>query len=116
VSAKHTVKRPRRSSKATVPTRGQANLQLLRKATDAAIRRSSPSELADLPPDFWDDALLVVPEAKVPISLRVDSDVLEWFREVGPKYQSRMNAVLRSYMQRSRKKPKRKSRSGKGRE
>jgi len=52
-----------------------------------------------------------VPETKVPISLRVDSDVLEWFRDEGPRYQSRMNAVLRLYMQRSRKQAKKKSRS-----
>jgi uncharacterized protein (DUF4415 family) len=79
--------------------------------SDAEIRRSAPPELRDLPEDFWDDAELVVPQEKVPISLRVDSDVLEWFREAGPRYQSRMNAVLRSYMQRARKRRPKKSRS-----
>jgi uncharacterized protein YdaU (DUF1376 family) len=39
----------------------------------------------------------------VPISLRVDADVLAFFREAGPRYQSRMNAVLRSYMERAAK-------------
>jgi len=68
--------------------------------TDAEISRSAPQELPELPSDFWDSAVPVIPAAKVPISLRVDSDVLEWFREEGPKYQSRMNAVLRSYMER----------------
>src|SRR6185312_482678 len=38
-------------------------------------------------------------ERKAQITLRVDSDVLEWFREEGPGYQSRMNAVLRAYKQ-----------------
>jgi uncharacterized protein (DUF4415 family) len=33
------------------------------------------------------------------LSLRVDSDVLSWFRAQGPGYQSRMNALLRAYMQ-----------------
>ena len=55
--------------------------------------------------------LIVVPQAKVPISLRVDSDVLDWFRDEGPRYQSRMNAVLRSYMQRARKHSRKKSKS-----
>lgn len=32
------------------------------------------------------------------ISLRVDADVLDWFKTQGPRYQSRLNAVLRSYM------------------
>ncbi|MGH9383771.1 MAG: BrnA antitoxin family protein [Vicinamibacterales bacterium] len=38
------------------------------------------------------------PAAKQPISLRVDADVLQWFKTQGPRYQSRINAVLRSYM------------------
>ena len=37
--------------------------------------------------------------AKSLLSLRVDSDVLSWFRAQGPGYQSRMNALLRAYMQ-----------------
>ena len=93
------------------PSRGKANLRLLRDMSDASIRRSAPAELPELPADFWDEAVPVIPEAKVPISLRVDSDVLEWFREAGPRYQSRMNAVLRSYMQRVRKQARKKSRS-----
>ena len=36
--------------------------------------------------------------AKRAISLRVDEDVLAWFKAAGPRYQSRMNAVLRSYV------------------
>ena len=39
-----------------------------------------------------------VPEPKQPISFRVDPDVLDFFREQGPRYQTRMNAVLRAYM------------------
>jgi uncharacterized protein (DUF4415 family) len=66
--------------------------------TDAEIERTSPAELRDLPPGFWDEAELVLPTSKQAISLRVDEDVLEWFRSLGPRYQTRMNAVLRSYM------------------
>jgi uncharacterized protein (DUF4415 family) len=66
--------------------------------TDADIARTAPEELADLPDDFWEAAQLVTPVAKKAISLRVDADVLAWFRALGPRYQSRMNAVLRSYM------------------
>jgi uncharacterized protein (DUF4415 family) len=39
--------------------------------------------------------------AKQPISLRVDADVLDWFKAQGPRYQSRINAVLRSFMTQS---------------
>ena len=72
---------------------------MLRRLSDTAIARTSPPELADLPVDFWDAAVPVAPVAKTPISLRVDADVLAWFRECGPRYQTRMNAVLRSYME-----------------
>ena len=75
----------------------------LRPMTEEDIRRTSPEELRDLPDDFWDDAVLVSPDRKIPISLRVDADVLEWFKAGGPRYQSRINAVLRAYMIRARR-------------
>ena len=43
------------------------------------------------------------PDAKQAISLRLDEDVLDWFRRGGPRYQTRMNAVLRMYVKRMRK-------------
>ena len=41
---------------------------------------------------------LKTPRAKTLLSLRIDSDVVEWFRAQGRGYQSRMNALLRAYM------------------
>ena len=81
------------------PSRGRADIELLRAASEARIAATSPPELKDLPPDFWDDAV-VKPAPKRAISLRIDQDVLDWFRAGGPRYQTRMNAVLRSYMSR----------------
>lgn len=86
------------SSKSERATRGRADLDRLRRTTERAIQRSSPPELADLPPDFWSEARIVHPVPKKPISLRVDEDVLRWFKAQGPRYQSRINAVLRAYM------------------
>jgi uncharacterized protein (DUF4415 family) len=40
---------------------------------------------------------LNVQPPKTAISLRVEQDVLEWFKSQGPGYQTRMNAVLRAY-------------------
>jgi uncharacterized protein (DUF4415 family) len=97
----------------SAPHQGRADLAQLRRVTDAEIARTSPDELRDLPAGFWDEAVPVLAAAKVPISLRVDADVLEFFRESGPRYQSRMNAVLRSYMERASKlKPKSARRRG----
>lgn len=93
MSAKRTTKQS-----ASEPRRGRADLRRLRRVSEAEIDRTSPRELKHLPDEFWESATVVEPVAKQPISLRVDTDVLEWFKEQGPRYQSRMNAVLRSYM------------------
>jgi uncharacterized protein (DUF4415 family) len=55
----------------------------------------------------WSDAVLVMPPKKKAISIRVDEDVLEFFKSEGEGYQRRMNAVLRSYMQQKSKPKKR---------
>ena len=80
------------------PARGRADLTRLRRLSERELLATSPKELADLPDDFWDQAIVVEPVVKQPISLRVDADVLQWFKKQGPRYQSRINAVLRSYM------------------
>jgi len=98
VSAKRMIKPSRRND---VPQRGRPNLGRLRRMTDREIERSSPPDLADLPDDFWARAEVTVPP-KQAISLRLDQDVLEWFRKQGPRYQTRMNAVLRSYVSRAK--------------
>jgi len=92
----------KRLDSARQPSRGRADLDRLRRMTDAEIQRMAPPELADLSDDFWDDAAVVTPAAKQAISLRVDEDVLSWFKLQGPRYQTRMNAVLRTYMKRQR--------------
>ena len=93
-------KRTKKLSKTEqAPPRGRTDLKRLQHVSEEEIEQTSPPELTDLPPGFWDDAEVVYPPAKEAISLRVDRDVLTWFRERGPKYQTRMNAVLRSYMQ-----------------
>ena len=58
-------------------------------------------DTSDIPPldeDFFTKGELRLPKQKPLISIRVDADVLEWFKAQGPGYQTRMNAVLRLYM------------------
>ena len=100
MSGRSTKKPTRRSQR---PSRGRADLSRLRRMTDADVRRTSPPELAKLPESFWDEAELVVPNSKRAISLRLDEDVLDWFRRSGPRYQTRMNAVLRLYVKRMKR-------------
>jgi uncharacterized protein (DUF4415 family) len=55
----------------------------------------------------WSNAVLVVPPKKKAISIRLDEDVLDFFKREGEGYQRRINAVLRSYMQQRAKLKKR---------
>jgi uncharacterized protein (DUF4415 family) len=49
--------------------------------------------------DFWRNARVAMPPpGKASVHLRLDSDVLAWFRAQGRGHLTRMNAVLRSYM------------------
>jgi uncharacterized protein (DUF4415 family) len=44
-----------------------------------------------------------MPKPKVDLHMRVDGDALDWFRQSGKGYQTRINAVLRSYVTHMRK-------------
>ena len=110
MSAKRT---PKASKNPDQPARGRADLPRLRRMTEEEIEQQVPAGFADLPPDFWAEAKVVLPPPKQAVSIRVDQDVLEWFKHQGPRYQTRMNAVLRSYMTQSRRRPRPRSRTRK---
>ena len=48
--------------------------------------------------EFWKTAKVVMPQPKETMTIRLDADVLEWFRKQGRGYQTRINAILRSCM------------------
>jgi uncharacterized protein (DUF4415 family) len=50
----------------------------------------------------WDSATVEMPQPKAVLNMRVDRDVLDYFRNMGRGYQTRINAVLRSYVERRR--------------
>ena len=47
----------------------------------------------------WSKASIELPQPKVVLNMRVDYDVLEFFRSQGKGYQTKINAVLRSYVE-----------------
>ena len=47
----------------------------------------------------WSHAVLGLPPRKEHINIRIDSDVLAWFRRTGRGYQTRMNNVLRAFVE-----------------
>jgi len=48
--------------------------------------------------DFWKSARVVMPAGKTSVHLRLDRDVVEWFKARGKGHLTRMNAVLRAYV------------------
>ena len=97
----------RNSKRANAPASGNApsngdEWSEFDKLDDAHIARAVAKD-ADAAPigddDFWKDAKVVMLVPKQAISIRIDEDVLAHFKKSGSGYQSRMNAVLRSYME-----------------
>jgi len=66
--------------------------------------RDDAEEGETLGPDFWKTAKVVYPDGpKERLTVRFDRDVVTWFKEGGRGYQTRMNAVLRSYFEAQQK-------------
>lgn len=79
----------------------QSNWERLDAMRDEEINYS---DIPELGADFWARAEVVDHGPKKPITIRVDQDVLAWFRARGGRYQVLMNQVLRQYME-NREKP-----------
>lgn len=86
------------------PRRGKTDWAAFDALTDEQIEESIKND-PDWSDDWnWGDAVLVIPPKKKAISIRVDEDVLDYFKHEGAGYQRRINAVLRSYMQQKKSK------------
>ena len=68
--------------------------------TDAEIERRTASELEaeELPADFWQNAEVMEPEGSEQITLRLPRRVLRHFKATGKGYQTRISAVLATYV------------------
>ena len=85
--------------------KGKTDWKRLDKLTDSDIRRASrsdPDAAPELDAAWFRRAKLVIPERKEALSIRLDRDVMEWFRRQGRGYQTRINAVLRAYVEAQR--------------
>jgi uncharacterized protein (DUF4415 family) len=71
----------------------------LRTMTDEEVHAAITADPDIRPTDdaFWNDARVVTPRQKESVTMDLDADLVEWFRgERG--YQTRINAILRAYM------------------
>jgi uncharacterized protein (DUF4415 family) len=86
-------------SRKTSKAEPRTDWRRLRSLTDEQIHAAVTSDPDINPTDesFWRDAQLVMPQRKETVTMRSDADLLAWFRrERG--YQTRINAILRAYM------------------
>lgn len=85
------------------PARHRTDWARVRAMCDAEVEAAAAADPEALPLDdaFWQTARVVFPRQvrKIHTGLRIDEDVLAWFRARGPGYQTRMNAVLRAYVE-----------------
>src|SRR5437868_2785132 len=89
-----------RENRATAKANRRTDWSGLRRRTPGAIRKGIAADPDAHATDaaFWKSAQVVLPTPKEVVTLRLDADLLRWLRrERG--YQSRINAILRAYMQ-----------------
>jgi uncharacterized protein (DUF4415 family) len=68
------------------------------QASGADTTSAEAPEAESLGAEFWSKARVVMPRGKTSVHLRLDSDVVEWFKANGKGHLTRMNAVLRAYV------------------
>ena len=86
-------------SKAKTKTGKGTDWNRLRRRSAADIRAGIEADPDAHPTDdaFWKGAKVVLPRRKTVVTMRLDADLLDWFRQE-QGYQTRINAILRTYM------------------
>lgn len=102
MSAKRTSRRGRivrYDSLDDIPVKPRNRKLIAMSAAEARRRAAADPDAGVIPPGFWDNARVLLPETKQQITLRLDPGVIRFFKRTGKGYQSRMGAVLRSYVE-----------------
>ena len=85
--------------KKPISKKSQTDFARLDKMKDEDIDLSDAPEIT---PEMFAKAIVrrgLKPRTKTQLTLRVDSDVLDWYKKQGRGYQTRINQLLRAYMQ-----------------
>jgi uncharacterized protein (DUF4415 family) len=85
--------------KKLISEKSQTDFERLDKMTDEEIDYSDAPAIT---PEMFAKAIVrrgLKPRTKTQITLRVDSEVLEWFKQQGQGYQTKINLLMRAYMQ-----------------
>ena len=82
------------------PEADRTDRERLKRITDKTIARATQSDPDSFLPDanWFTNAKLVTPRTKDVVTLRLDPEILEWFRGKGRGYQTRINSVLKAFV------------------
>ncbi len=84
--------------KSTIVRHSLSQVKAMRDRGEDKTSRDAP-EAKSLGADFWKSARVILPQGKTSVHLRLDTDVVEWFKANGRGHLTRMNAVLRAYVE-----------------
>jgi uncharacterized protein (DUF4415 family) len=90
--------------KSTIVRHSLSEIGALRERGEDTTSKVAP-EAESLGAEFWRSARVIVPKGKTSVHLRLDNDVVEWFRARGKGHLTRMNAVLRAYVEAQKRHP-----------
>lgn len=81
--------------KKNIISKSKTNFDKLAKLRDSKI---DTSDIPELDKDFFKKADLRMPKTKQMVSIRLDDEVLAWFKRQGKGYQTKINEILKMYM------------------
>ncbi|HEV8014499.1 MAG TPA: BrnA antitoxin family protein [Stellaceae bacterium] len=78
----------------------KTDLKRLQRLTDKDIVKAAKGDpdAAILPREFWRSALMTPPRGKRQVTLRLDAEVLDFFKQAGKGYQTKINHVLKAFV------------------
>jgi len=91
-------KRAGMKEKSTIVRRSLSQIRTMRERGEDKTSPDAP-EAESLGAEFWNRARVVMPGEKTSVHLRLDTDVVKWFKARGKGHLTRMNAVLKAYVE-----------------
>ena len=85
------------NEKSTIVRHSLSQVRTMRERGEDKTSPDAP-EAESLGAEFWKSARVVMPSGKTSVHLRLDSDIVEWFKANGKGHLTRMNSVLRAYV------------------
>ena len=86
------------NEKSTIVRHSLSQVRTMRERGEDKTSPDAP-EAESLGAEFWKSASVVMPSGKTSVHLRLDSDIVEWFKANGKGHLTRMNSVLRAYVE-----------------